>query len=158
MGMTEILAQVKDKVLDAAHFELLKHAYELQEENIAQLKTNNESLKESNVLLKEKLERLETANNGLNTVINNLKARLKKLDCASNQNLSDVANSVIQAFLDNDTTEMMKHDLEDPSRLSKIEIAAGLDELKKKHIIIFATSHGKIILTELGKKLLAEYY
>ncbi|EHF7843799.1 hypothetical protein J3Y18_003593, partial [Salmonella enterica] len=50
---------VKGKVLDAAHFELLKHAYELQEHNISQLKTNNAALKESNELLKERSKGIE---------------------------------------------------------------------------------------------------
>lgn len=59
MDILKILDGVKGKVLDAAHFELLKHAYELQEHNISQLKTNNAALKESNELLKERSKGIE---------------------------------------------------------------------------------------------------
>lgn len=51
MEITKILQTIKGKVLDATHFELLRNAYELQEKNITQLKSNNEALKESNVLI-----------------------------------------------------------------------------------------------------------
>ena len=40
----QILAGLKDKVLDASHFDILRHAYELQNQNIEQLKTNNDAL------------------------------------------------------------------------------------------------------------------
>ncbi len=38
MEITAILNEIKGKVLDATHFELLKHAYDLQNQNIHQLK------------------------------------------------------------------------------------------------------------------------
>jgi len=50
----KILADIKGKALDVVHFELLKNAYELQNKNIEQLKTNNEALEESIKLLKQK--------------------------------------------------------------------------------------------------------
>ena len=56
MDITKILSTIKGKVLDAANYELLANAYDLQQQNIIQLKENNTSIKESNSLLKEKLE------------------------------------------------------------------------------------------------------
>jgi len=46
MEILSILAGLKDKVLDAAHYELLRGAYELQSKNIEQLQINNDALKE----------------------------------------------------------------------------------------------------------------
>ena len=37
MDILGVLQTLKGKVLDATHFELLKHAYELQDENLKQL-------------------------------------------------------------------------------------------------------------------------
>jgi hypothetical protein len=155
MGITEILGQFKGKVLDAAHFDLLKHAYELQEQNIAQLKINNESLRESNELLLEKIRSLEELNIKLKDTINNLEARLKKLDSPSEFDLSDAAKKVLGLFLLNNTTAITRVRIEDQLNLSKIEIASAIDELKNKQIIIIHTSHGNISLRESGKKILA---
>ena len=42
MDVIAILQTLKGKVLDATHFDMLKHAYELQDQNLKQLKTNND--------------------------------------------------------------------------------------------------------------------
>ena len=65
MDISRILNDIKGKALDAAHFDLLKHAYDLQNENIEQLKSNNQALRESNDLLAEKVKRLEKENESL---------------------------------------------------------------------------------------------
>ena len=65
MDISKILSDIKGKVLDAANFDLLMHAYDLQNENIKQLKNNNQALKENNDLLKEKVENLEEENQSL---------------------------------------------------------------------------------------------
>jgi hypothetical protein len=65
MDISKILSDIKGKALDAAHFDLLKHAYDLQNENIEQLKSNNQALKESNEFLEEKVKRLEKENESL---------------------------------------------------------------------------------------------
>jgi predicted transcriptional regulator len=59
MDITKILSTIKGKVLDATNYELLVSAYDLQQQNIIQLKENNTSIKESNTLLKEKLDAYE---------------------------------------------------------------------------------------------------
>lgn len=54
-----LLDSLKGKALDLKHIDLLKHAYELQQQNVEQLRTNNDALKESNELLREKVEALK---------------------------------------------------------------------------------------------------
>ena len=58
MGAIQTLDLIKGKVLDAANFEILKSAYEMQEKNIEQLKTSNEALKDNNQALNEKFDSL----------------------------------------------------------------------------------------------------
>ena len=55
MGIVDILTGLKDKVLDAATYELLKRNFELLEENYQQLKDKVE-------FQKEEIERLKTEN------------------------------------------------------------------------------------------------
>ena len=55
MGITDILIGLKDKVLDAATYELLKRNFELLEENYQQLKDKVE-------FQKEEIERLKAEN------------------------------------------------------------------------------------------------
>ena len=69
MDIARILGSIKGKVLDATHFELLKHAYELQVQNTDQLNNNNEALKENNELLQQKLRELEDENSRLKKVV-----------------------------------------------------------------------------------------
>ena len=76
VDIAPILSSIKDKVLDARHIELLKHAYELQNQNIEQLKSNNEALREKALLLEEKAALLNRENEALKTTINTLESRL----------------------------------------------------------------------------------
>jgi len=55
MDAIAILNGVKDKVLDAANYDILKRTYELQNENIKQLETSNTTYKENNEHLQNKL-------------------------------------------------------------------------------------------------------
>lgn len=55
MGITDILTGLKDKVLDAATYELLKRNFELLEDNYQQLKDKVE-------FQKEEIEKLKTEN------------------------------------------------------------------------------------------------
>jgi len=79
MDITAILSSVKGKVLDVHHFDLLKHAYELQNENIEQLKTNNEALKEKLQLLKEEAALLSRENETLTATVKTLRSQLAAL-------------------------------------------------------------------------------
>jgi len=79
VDITAILSGIKGKVLDAQHFDLLKHAYDLQNQNIEQLKSNNEALKEKAQLLSEKATLLLRENEALKTTIKTLESRLASL-------------------------------------------------------------------------------
>jgi predicted RNase H-like nuclease (RuvC/YqgF family) len=54
-----ILSSIKGKVLDAGHFDLLKHAYDLQNDNIEQLTRNNGLLKEEVARHKQEIKSLK---------------------------------------------------------------------------------------------------
>ena len=79
MDVIGVLSSVKDKVLDAAHHDLLKGAYELQNENITQLRSNNEALKESNILLQEKVTEQKKEIKRLRVSVKELTAKLDAL-------------------------------------------------------------------------------
>lgn len=79
MDPIAILSGIKDKVLDAHHFDLLKKAYEVQNQNIEQLKTNNEALRENNSLLKEKAAKQEKEITLLKGTVEELKSRISEL-------------------------------------------------------------------------------
>ena len=93
MDTLKILGDIKGKVLDAAHFDLLKHAYELQEKNIEQLKSNTEALKESNEQYKEKLYKLEQEIKKLQKLITDYELRLEKLEL-NELEISEVADAI----------------------------------------------------------------
>jgi len=59
MDILGILTGIKGKVIDAAHFDMLQNAYDLQNQNAEQLKSNNDAITESNQLLRERCEKLE---------------------------------------------------------------------------------------------------
>ncbi len=75
MNVVSILSGIKGKVLDAAHFDLLRSAYDLQAENTKQLKSNNDALSDSNGLLKERIDKLETEIGRLKAENADLRAR-----------------------------------------------------------------------------------
>lgn len=100
MDVTSVLQSVKGKVLDAAHFELLKHAYGLQEENITQLKSNNEALKESNLLLQDKIKKLEVQSAELEQKLGEASSTVQRLQppASSKNSLSAPAHAVLALF------------------------------------------------------------
>jgi cell division protein FtsB len=62
MDIIDILGAIKGKVLDVSHFDLLINAYELLNQNIVQLKDNNDALRVSSELLKQKIKELNDEN------------------------------------------------------------------------------------------------
>lgn len=65
MDSAGILGSIKEKALDATHFELLNQAYQRQVQRSDQLKNNNEALKEGNELLQHKARELQDGNSPL---------------------------------------------------------------------------------------------
>jgi SMC interacting uncharacterized protein involved in chromosome segregation len=148
MGFQEVLSGLKDKVLDAANFEVLKSAYELQEEN-------NKQLKESNDLLREKVEKLELDNEQLRETNEKYKAQLDKID-DSGEKLSEVAEAILDMFLKQDTTVMIIRKYANLLPYTKIQIESGIDELHKKKIIQPYTTGGEWKLTGIGANMLSK--
>jgi chromosome segregation ATPase len=154
MGVGDILGGLKDKVLDAAHFELLKHAYDLQEQNIQQLKSNNAAIKEAHDLLQEKVRGLVEANRQLQEEVASLTLRLPLPEPDANQ-LSEVAIQILAFCKINDLTDAYGDVFYDNLGYSKIEIDAAIDELEKAGLLDIASVGMRgtnYYLTDTGKR------
>ena len=155
MDIIKILGTLKGKVLDASHFDLLKHAYDLQKKNIVQLKNNNDVLKESNDLLKQKIIELNAENTILKETIEEYKNQIKTIPRTSlMDNLSEIAINILELYISNNTTELWEKFIMRTLPFSKIQVQAGLDELCSAELISsysFDPSHGKeYSLTDKG--------
>jgi hypothetical protein len=155
MDIIKILGTLKGKVLDASHFDLLKHAYDLQNKNIVQLKNNNDVLKESNDLLKQKIIELNAENTILKETIEEYKNQIKTIPRTSlMDNLSEIAINILELYISNNTTELWEKFIMRTLPFSKIQVQAGLDELCSAELISsysFDPSHGKeYSLTDKG--------
>lgn len=142
MDAISILNGIKNKVLDAKNFDLLKRTYELQNENIEQLKSNNEVFKERNELLQEEVNRLKEKNKSLEHTIGKLNQRVSQLsDSSISSELSKVAVAVLGLYLQSDKTELWKdtHIIPllkcSPFNFSTIQIESAIDELKRVNFI-----------------------
>jgi cell division protein FtsB len=161
MDIGAILSGIKGKVLDAQHFDLLKHAYELQNQNIEQLKSNNEALKEKSELLGEKAALLEKENKSLKATIKLLESQVRVLPSVpSFDGLSEVARSILRIYLDANETGMFLDEIEPRLRCNKIQAEAGVDELKEAGIVApcggIAGRGMRYSLTREGRRLLAK--
>ncbi|MGH8427648.1 MAG: hypothetical protein ACRES7_06670 [Gammaproteobacteria bacterium] len=157
MDIIPILQGIKGKVLDAAHFEMLKHAYELQEENIRQLKNNNEALKESNILIREKLDKSEEDKVALEQALAAANAendRLRPRDENEGQ-VSEVACAVLLLFKDADATNLYQEQIVKNLQYSRIQVESAIEELCSVNLLDFAGVHGNYgvnyYLTKEGK-------
>jgi cell division protein FtsB len=160
MDLISILNGLKDKVLDAKNFELLKHAYDLQNENIEQLKSNNDALKENNDLLKEQVKDLQKENESLKLRIENLSQKLAQVDYGSEvSRFSEVAIAILDLYQQHDTTGLWKESEIIPAlSFSTIQVESAIDELKNAKMIrstLIGSGGIKYSLTEQGKKYLA---
>lgn len=154
MDILNILQTLKGKVLDATNFELLKHAYELQDENLKQLKSNNEALRESNDLVKEKMVRLESEVARLRNIIEELEKKVSPVAPVSGYSPSRAAAAILEQYVKNDETRLYDKQLFGLIRLSKIEIEAGLDELQMHKLIDIGSvsmNGASYYLTDEGK-------
>lgn len=155
MDILGILQTLKGKVLDATHFELLKRAYELQDENLKQLKSNNEALKESNDLVKEKMGHLEAEVARLRGTIEELEKKVPTAAPVSGYAPSRAAAAILEQYVKNDETRLYDEQLFQLIRLSKIEIKAGLDELQMHKLVDFGSvsiNGASYYLTHEGKQ------
>lgn len=160
MDIINILGTIKGKVLDASHFDLLKHAYELQDQDIVQLKNNNDALGESNELLKQKIKELNNENIILKETVKKYKNIIKLLPQTSLiDNFSEIAVNILELYISNDTTELWEKFIMRTLPFNEIQVQEGLDELSRAELISsysFDPSHGKeYSLTEKGRYNLA---
>jgi len=160
MEIINILGTIKGKVLDDSHFDLLKHAYELQDQDIVKLKNNNDALGESNELLKQKIKELNDENIILKETINKYKNIIKLLPQTSLiDNFSEIAVNILELYISNDTTELWEKFIIRTLPFSEIQVQEGFDELTRAELISsysFDPSHGKeYSLTEKGRYNLA---
>lgn len=156
MEISKILAGIKGKVLDAANFELLQSAYELQENNLSQLKQNNEAITESQGLLKEKSAQLEKENESLRAKVAELEAQLAAANPdGDNGGLSKAAISILQMLIENDSTRFIGERVSGITGLTNIESAAAIDELEENGLAraTAGTYEGvEYSLTDSGKR------
>jgi FtsZ-binding cell division protein ZapB len=147
MDIINILGTIKGKVLDASNFDLLKHAYEHQNQNIVQLKDNNDALHESNELLKQKIRELSDENTILKETVKKYKNKIKSLPLTSLiDNLSEIAVNILELYISNDTRELWEKYIMRTLPFSKIQVQAGIDELCRAELISsysFDPSHGR---------------
>jgi hypothetical protein len=160
MDIINKLGAIKGKVFDASHFDLLKHAYELQNQNIVQLKNDNDALGESNELLKQKIKELNDENTILKETIEKYKNIIKLLPQTSLiDNFSEIAVNILGLYIRNDTTELWEKFIMRTLPFDEIQVQAGLNELCRAELISsysFDPSHGKeYSLTEKGRYNLA---
>ena len=162
MDILSILQTLKGKVLDAAHFEMLKHAYELQDQNLKQLKGNNEALKESNDLLKDKASRLEGEVTRLNDVVGELKKKIPTPSSLQEYVPSRAAAAILDQCVAHDITEFLSLELLPRLQCSQIEGKTGIDELREHKILdlasvgargprYFLTAAGRAFVLQRGK-------
>ena len=162
MDIGKLLGNLKGKVMDANHFELLKHAYDLQEQNIIQLKNNNAALKESNELYKEKdasyiekINFLEEENLTLSEAVKAIK--IPKED--DKIVLSENAAKILECIVQSDATDFYQNQIVDVVGIGKINAEAGLDELSNYGLVRCVSAHRHYglhyHLTEKAKRSLA---
>lgn len=156
MDISKILAGIKGKVLDAANFELLQSAYDLQEQNITQLRQNNDALSESQGILKSKTESLEQENENLRAKIAELETQLAELNPSDNAGgLSKAALSILHYCKRSDSTGFAAELVGHMTELGNIESAAAIDELEKNALAIMSSigmEGTHYSLTDAGKQ------
>lgn len=149
MDILAILGTFKDKTLDLKDVELLRHAYELQEENIRQLQTNNESFKETSSLLREKNQALENQVSSLKKENAMLRESLDALQkSAAKQDTSDLSDEHVallqQVAAHNGGEGIVKDQLLSdfrkarPAELTEAKINLLLRQLETKELLTIA--------------------
>jgi cell division protein FtsB len=162
MDAISLLSGLKDKVLDAKNFDLLKHTYDLQNQNIEQLKTSNDFFKEDNKRLREEVNVLKTENESLKQTVTELTERVSQLNGGSaSSGLSKVAFAVLGLYQQLDETHLYREAVIVPTlNFSKIQIESAIDELMNADLIICGSSNPRqglrCSLTVEGKKYLTE--
>ncbi len=156
MDIIGILNSIKGKVLDSANFELIQTAYELQNNNVEQLKENNSAINESNKLLKEQTEQVVIENNQLKSKVAELEAQLTAVSPKDHAaDISEAALAILKQCIDQDLTNFYDAEMVNSISFSSMQAEVGIDELLAKQLIDLSSfdAEGKFYcLTEGGKK------
>jgi SMC interacting uncharacterized protein involved in chromosome segregation len=160
MDILGILAGIKGKVLDAANFELLRSAYDLQNQNVDQLKSNNAAITENNQLLREQCERLEEEIGRLKAENASLRAeqtrgKTTKIDYAP----TGITLEILKLYRQVDSHVLYDEQVAPVLRHSKLEIEVAFSELSEHEIVSLGSigSRGAgYYLTTAGKKLVLQ--
>lgn len=160
MDAISILNRVKNKVLDAKNFDILKRTYNLQNENIEQLNTSNTAFKESNERLQEEVNGLKMENESLKQTVAELTQRVSQLDGDRvSSGLSDVELAILELYRERSTEPLYKEaQIVRPliSNFSRIQIESGIDDLVEAKMIEY--SHAKSDLGTVVTDLCDERY
>lgn len=136
MDITAILSGIKGKILDARHIEMLKHAYELQNQNIEQLKNNNDAIRDSNEHLKERIASLTKENEALMAANAILESRHKALP--QDGEVSEDAKRILVLLSERDGEEFVTNQIALCLGLSPTKTQYCLDTmLKRKYVSVW---------------------
>jgi len=151
-----ILGTLKGKVLDASHYDLLEHAYRLQQENVTQLKENNAALRESNGLLREDLLK---SKDQLAALERELAALREKIQAVARDekpiDLSEKARAILLWMVKHDLSSFYDSQLHQARLGSKLEIETAIDELEAAKLIDvsgYGSTGTHYFLTDAGKR------
>ena len=99
IDVISLLTGLKGKALDLRDIELLKHAYELQDENLRQLKENNDVLREAVGLAQSRVTSLEEENVDLRSQMDVLNDRLHDIEAVTPDEYSATNDNDVLAIL-----------------------------------------------------------
>ena len=157
MDVVNILNGIKGKVLDAAHFDLLRSAYDLQNENIEQLKSNNEAIRDSNGLLKERIDKLEMEIARLKAENADLRARVADTSADTLEyEPTGIAKQILQVYRQVDEDLLFDKHAALVLPNSQLEVEVAFSELTKEKVVtsgIFGDRGTGYFLTDAGKRL-----
>lgn len=159
MDITKILSTIKGKVLDATNYELLVSAYDLQQQNIIQLKENNSSIKESNTLLKEKLDNNKKLLEAQKEKIAQLESQTLLQNNTNSPNRSKEDDTILIFLSENSQSTIYKDHLSSHLNLQDAKIQYyldGLQEDKLIHASFSLSSPTRYSLTKQGRSYLVE--
>lgn len=148
-----ILGSLKGKVLDASHYDLLEHAYKLQQENVTQLRENNAALRESADLLRAELGRAKDRVVALERENTELQTRV--LASGPESELSTCALALLRWLVGDDLKAFYDVEAHDAELGSKLETEAAIDELEAAKLIdvgSYGSQGAHYYLTDAGKR------
>jgi DNA anti-recombination protein RmuC len=157
MDVLSILSGIKGKVLDAAHFDLLRSAYDLQKENIEQLKCNNDAIRDGNAVLKQRIEQLEAEIARLET--ENADLRRRVTDTGADEveyQPSGLAKQILRIYRQVDNGLLFDKHAASVLRKSQLEIETAFSELTKQRVVdrgILGDRGAGYYLTDAGRRL-----